>query len=211
MMAAINKTSSFTEADLLACLSPLRAYATFLTRDRIYADDLVQDTIVRALTAAHQFQLGTNLKAWLSTILRYQYYSQIRRNQARVRTVSDTLCLEASVPPSQEASLEFADFCRACWQLSPDQREALILVGASGFSYEEAASVCACPVGTIKSRVSRARLELQRLLLDGALPGNRRDLPVLSPDRTPLESWYASLPAALSQQDKAAERILVKA
>jgi RNA polymerase sigma-70 factor (ECF subfamily) len=177
---AIHATGNIGEGELLACVPHLRAFAWFLARNRERADDLVQDTIVRALGAAHRFQAGTNLKAWMFTILRNLHYNEVRKNRVQVQSLDDPLAYEPAVLPAQMASLEFGDFRRAFWQLADDQREALILVGASGLSYEEAAKVCECPKGTIKSRVSRARRELLQILEDGLLTDKRRDSPAMA-------------------------------
>jgi RNA polymerase sigma-70 factor (ECF subfamily) len=151
------------QAALVEVLPHLRAFSRSLTRRRDQADDLVNDAIVRALSAADQFQPGTNFKAWMFTILRNLYYNEGRKNRGVV-SLDDSDTMTPAVLPSQQAALEFCDFRRAFWELSDDHREVLILVGASGLSYEEAAEVCNCAIGTIKSRVSRARNELVRLL-----------------------------------------------
>ena len=177
MMTAIHATSNVGEKDLLACVPHLRAFAWFLARNRERADDLVQDTIVRALSAAQQFQVGTNLKGWMFTILRNLHYDEVHKNRIQTQSLDDPLTYEPTVLPSQIATLEFGDFRRAFWQLADDRREALILIGANGFSYEEAAKVCGCPKGTIKSRVSRARRELLQILEDGLLADRQRDWP----------------------------------
>jgi RNA polymerase sigma-70 factor (ECF subfamily) len=177
---AIHPTGNIGENDLLACVPHLRAFAWFLARNRDRADDLVQDTIVRALTAAQQFRAGSNLKAWMFTILRNLYYNEMRKNRIQTQSLDDPLAYEPAVLPSQVASLEFGDFRRAFWQLADDRREALILIGASGLSYEEAAKVCDCPKGTVKSRVSRARRELLQILEDGLLADRRRDSPAMA-------------------------------
>jgi RNA polymerase sigma-70 factor, ECF subfamily len=177
---AIHATSNIGEKDLLACVPHLRAFAWFLARNRERADDLVQETIVRALGAAHRFQAGTNLKAWMFTILRNLHYSELRKTRVQIQSLDDPLTYEPTVLPSQIASLEFGDFRRAFWQLADDRREALILIGASGLSYEEAAKVCECPKGTVKSRVSRARRELLQILEDGLLAHRRRDSPAMA-------------------------------
>ena len=174
-MAESNDTASFRQEDLLACIPHLRAYARFLTGNRERADDLVQDALVRALTAAHQFQTGTNLKAWIFTILRNLFYNEIRKNRLKVQSLDDIPGEGPATPPTQDANLEFADFRRAFWQLGQSQREVLIMVGASGLSYEEAAAICGCAVGTIKSRVSRARRELLKILQEGNLTYKRGD------------------------------------
>jgi RNA polymerase sigma-70 factor, ECF subfamily len=177
---AIHAASNVGEKDLLACVPHLRAFAWFLARNRERADDLVQDTIVRALGAAQQFRAGTNLKGWMFTILRNLHYDEVHKNRIQMQSLDDPLAHEPTVLPSQVASLEFGDFRRAFWQLADDRREALILIGASGLSYEEAAKVCDCPKGTIKSRVSRTRRELLRILEDGLLADRRRDSPAMA-------------------------------
>ncbi|MBA4100180.1 MAG: RNA polymerase subunit sigma [Rhodospirillum sp.] len=180
MTTTTHENTNVAEADLVACIPHLRAFAWFLAKHRERADDLVQDTIVRALTAAHQFRAGTNLKAWMFTILRNLYYNEARKNRFVVQSLDDPLAYEPAVLPSQMASLEFGDFRRAFWQLSDERREALILIGANGLSYEEAAKVCDCPKGTMKSRVSRARTELLRILEEGLLADKRRDTPSIA-------------------------------
>lgn len=167
------------QAALVEVLPHLRAFARYLTRRREQADDLVNDTVVRALSAAQQFQPGTNFKAWTFMILRNLYYNEGRKNRG-VLPIGDTETLLLSVPPSQHAALEFCDFRRAFWQLGDDHREVLILVGASGLSYEEAAAVCNCAVGTIKSRVSRARSELIRMLSEDRLKVSRAESAAVS-------------------------------
>ena len=151
MTTTTDETIAVGEAELLACVPHLRAFALFLTRNRDRADDLVQDTIVRALTAAHQFRAGTNLKAWMFTILRNHYFSEVRGNRMKTQSLDEPLAHRPAVPPNQIAGLEFRDFQRAFWQLNGEGREVLILVGASGLSYEEAATICDCPLA--RSRV----------------------------------------------------------
>lgn len=180
MASSMSDFRGFENTDLLACIPHLRAFAIFLTRNRDSANDLVQDTMVRALGAAQQFQSGTNLKAWLFTILRNQHCTALRKNRMHVLSIDDPAAREPSVPASQDASLEFSDFRRAFWQLSQDHREALILVGASGLSYDEAAVICGCPRGTVKSRVSRARSELTKILANGSFTDMRRDTPAMA-------------------------------
>ncbi|MBU6507397.1 MAG: sigma-70 family RNA polymerase sigma factor [Alphaproteobacteria bacterium] len=150
--------------DIVPFLPHLRAFARMLARDRTLADDLVQETVVRALSHAHQFQPGTNLKAWLTTILRNAYFTE-KRSQGRVAQLDVDVARDSTtVSGGQEWHLRMRDFEGAFNTLSPVQREALVLVGASGFSYEQAAAMAGCAVGTMKSRVSRARLQLQTLL-----------------------------------------------
>ncbi len=174
-MQVPEQTRSDVEAMLLAVIPHLRAFARSLTRNRDQADDLTHDAVVRALAAINQFTPGTNFKAWMFTILRNLYYNECRKRWIKSTSIDEMAGDEPSIGPTQEANLEFNDFRRAFWQLNADQREVLILVGASGFSYEEAAEVCNCRVGTVKSRVSRARTELKQILEQGNLLGQRSD------------------------------------
>jgi RNA polymerase sigma-70 factor, ECF subfamily len=200
--AATYDTRNVAESDLIACVRHLRAFAWFLTRNRERADDLVQDAIVRALTKAHQFQPEINLKAWMFAILRHLHYNEVRKNHIRIQSLDDPLSYEPAVLPGQIADLEFGDFRRAFWQLGDDWREALILIGASGLSYEEVAKVCDCSRGTVKSRVSRARRELLRILEDGLLADKRRDTPALAGYVGHLlDSRRAASPAASAQYE----------
>ena len=155
--------------DLLASSPNLRAFAVSLTGNSERADDLVQETLVKAWAKFHTFQEGTNLRAWLFTILRNEFYSQLRKRGREVEDAEGAYAARLATQPSQASHMDLSDFRRALVQLPPDQREALVLVGASGFSYEEAAEICECAVGTIKSRVSRARNRLAELL--GLEPG----------------------------------------
>jgi RNA polymerase sigma-70 factor (ECF subfamily) len=175
MIVEAMQSRNVGDQDLIACVPHLRAFARFLTGNRERADDLVQDTVVRALTAAHQFQRGTNLKAWMFTILRNQHYNDVRKIRIKLQSLDDPSIDEPAAPATQEARLEFGDFRRAFWQLAEHQREVLILIGASGLSYEEAAKICNCPTGTVKSRVSRARRELLKTLRDGPIASRRDD------------------------------------
>jgi RNA polymerase sigma-70 factor (ECF subfamily) len=165
---AMGKTLNFhIQDELLACLPDMHAFARFLARDADRAEDLVQDATVRVLVAADQFQPGTNFKAWVFTILRNLYYNEMVRRMRIVSPKGAGESLEALAPiaATQDSTLNFRDFYRAFWQLDEDHREVLMLVGASGLSYEDAASVCGCRVGTIKSRVSRARQNLREKFL----------------------------------------------
>lgn len=123
---------------------------------------------MKAWAKQENFTLGTNIQAWLVTILRNHYYSQLRKRGREVQDSEGTYTARLSVAPAHDGVMHLADFRRALQALPDDQREALLLVGASGFSYEEAAGICGCAVGTIKSRVSRARNRLQAdLKIDG--------------------------------------------
>ena len=152
------------KADLLGAIPNLRAFAVSLTHNSDRADDLVQETLVKAWDKQASFQPGTNLKAWLFTILRNEFYSQIRKRGREVQDTDGAMTARLAVHPAQDGSLDLDDFRAALNTLPEDQREAIILIGASGFSYEEAAEICGCAVGTIKSRVSRARSRLQEVL-----------------------------------------------
>lgn len=146
---------------LLAGVIPhLRAYGRSLSGNPDLADDLTQDTMVKAWASRARFERGTSIKAWTFVILRNTFLSQMRRNKFHGEYDETTVERTLSTPASQEDSGEMADLQRALMELPQDQREALILVGASGFSYEEAAAICGCAVGTIKSRVNRARNRL---------------------------------------------------
>ncbi len=145
-------------------LSALRAFAMSLTRNSAAADDLVQDTIVKAWSNIDRFQRGTNLRAWLFTILRNTFYSDQRK---RKREVPDPDGIHAATlydKPAHDGRLAMNDFLRAFDQLSPEHREVLVLVGASGFAYEDAAQMMGVAVGTVKSRANRARARLAELM-----------------------------------------------
>lgn len=148
----------------MSLLPDLRAFARFLLRERAAADDLVQDTVVRALGALPQFELGTNLKAWLFTILRNVFFEQARRRKREAAALDRQLPADEAVRPDQADASEVRDLQQVLWQLSPVLREALVLVGAQELTHEEAAAICGVPVGTMKARVSRARAELSRLM-----------------------------------------------
>jgi RNA polymerase sigma factor (sigma-70 family) len=159
--------------ELAAVLPHLRAFGRSLSGNRDLADDLVQETMLKAWAARSRFQAGTNMRAWTFIILRNHFLSQMRRN--RFRGEWDDLVAERllAAPAGQEKQIELADLQRALQLLPPSQREALILVGAGGFAYEEAAEICAVAVGTIKSRVARGRAALEHIMESGALPSRR--------------------------------------
>jgi RNA polymerase sigma-70 factor (ECF subfamily) len=149
---------------VLAAVPSLRAFAISLSGNVDRADDLVQETLLRALVNIESFEPGTNLPAWLFTILRNLFRSEYRKRRREVEDGDGTYAESLKSQPEQEARVEFREFRAALAKLPSDQREALILVGASGFSYEEAAGICGCAVGTIKSRVNRARTRLAELM-----------------------------------------------
>ena len=148
---------------MLGAIPKLRAFAIALCRDRDRAEDLVQGTLLRACTSIASFQRGSSMDAWLCTIMRNHFYSELRRDRRHSRAIAALADTEAE-NPQQMASLEYGELCVALTKLDPKHREAIMLVGASGLSYGEAANVCGCPVGTVKSRVNRARTELARML-----------------------------------------------
>src|SRR6188474_2525770 len=149
---------------MLAAVPSLRAFAISLSGNVDRADDLVQETLLRAIANIDSFQPGTNMSAWMFTILRNLFRSEYRKRRREVEDTDGSYAESLKSHPEQNSRLEFQEFRAALAKLPPDQREALILVGASGFSYEEAAEICECAVGTIKSRVSRARTRLAEIL-----------------------------------------------
>lgn len=152
--------------DVVALVPQLRAFARSLTAGHTaLADDLVQDTILKALEAQNQFTAGTNLRAWLFTILRNRHLSLLRRQRTRNEVGNDDIDVFGSVPAFQESRLEVVAFRRAFSQLSEDHRTVLVLVCVEGLPYEDVARIMKCEVGTVKSRVNRARSALKRMLM----------------------------------------------
>ena len=150
--------------DLIGAIPNLRAFAVSLCGNPDRADDLVQETLVKAWSNLSSFAEGTNLAAWLFTILRHSYYSEYRTRRREVADSDGAIAARLATAPAQSGHMDFLEFRSALQKLPADQREALILIGASGLSYEEAAGVCNCAVGTMKSRVNRARNRLVELL-----------------------------------------------
>jgi RNA polymerase sigma-70 factor (ECF subfamily) len=154
--------------ELLKAVPKLRAFAVSLcgrTGGRIErADDLVQETLVKALANINSFTPGSNMPAWLYTILRNEFYSAFRKRRHEVQDEDGAHAAKMESRPEQEGHLHFLELQDALGQLRPEQREALVLIGASGLSYEDAAGLCACAIGTMKSRVNRARASLAALL-----------------------------------------------
>ena len=142
----------------------LRAFAWSLSHNGSDADDLVQDTLIKAWANGERFEPGTNLRAWLFTILRNTYYTQLQRRRREVRDEAGEYAGALKSAPAQEWSLTMHALQAALQQLPAEHREAVVLVGGAGLSYEEAAEVCGCAVGTIKSRVNRARKRLVKLM-----------------------------------------------
>jgi RNA polymerase sigma-70 factor (ECF subfamily) len=173
--------------ELVALIPHLRAFARTLTGDQASADDLAQDALMKAWDARASYQMGTNMKAWTFMILRNQFYSDKRRSWRQTQLDQEAAERTLVAVDDPEAPLALDELRLALGMLSAEQREALILVGAGGFAYEEAAQICGCAVGTVKSRVSRARRTLQGILEEGAY---RRD------GRSASEAMGAILAAA---------------
>lgn len=150
--------------ELLSVIPNLRAFALSLARTGDRADDLVQETLMKAWNKFDTFEEGTNLKAWLFTIMRNEFYSQMRKRGREVQDSEGVFAAQLATHPEQQGHMDLADFRSALEALPDDQREALMLIGANGFSYEEAAAIAGVAVGTIKSRVNRGRAKLAELM-----------------------------------------------
>jgi RNA polymerase sigma-70 factor, ECF subfamily len=174
------KVSAALRDSLVAEMSSLRAFGVSLCGDKERADDLVQETLFKAWNHLDSFHEGTNLKAWLFTILRNTYFSERRKRRREVEDTDGSYAAQLATPPEQPGHMDMQDFRAVLARLPDDQREALILVGAAGFSYEEAAQISGCPVGTIKSRVNRARVRLAEML------GLAADVDFASASATPV-------------------------
>ncbi len=150
--------------ELVTHLPALRAFALSLTRNRATADDMMQDAVLKAWTNMDKFERGTNMRAWLFTILRNNYYSSRRKLNREVADIDNVFSDTLSVKPDHDGRLQMMDFKDAFEKLADEHREALVLVGASGFSYDDAAEMCGVATGTMKSRVNRARAKLTEML-----------------------------------------------
>jgi RNA polymerase sigma-70 factor, ECF subfamily len=158
------QVSAQIKAELISVIPNLRAFAISLCGNPDRADDLVQETLVKAWGNLDSFVEGTNLPAWLFTILRNFYYSEYRKRRREVPDPDGAIATKLATAPAQNSHMDLRDLHAALQQLPNDQREALILIGVSGLAYEEAAEICGCAVGTMKSRVNRARTRLANLL-----------------------------------------------
>jgi RNA polymerase sigma-70 factor (ECF subfamily) len=164
--------------EVVELIPALRAFAWSLSHNSSDADDLVQDTLIKAWSNRDKFEPGTNLRAWLFTILRNTYYTTILRRRREVRDENGEYAATLRTPPTQDWSIAIRALQAALQKLPPEHREALILVGAAGLSYEEAAEICGCALGTIKSRVNRARTRLLKIMdAEGALDLMALDTP----------------------------------
>ena len=153
--------------ELVALIPQLRAFARTLCGEAAAADDLAQDAMLKAWDARESFELGTNMKAWTFMILRNQFYSERRRSWRQSQLDQEVAERTLVAVDDPEAPVALDELRQGLAMLPAEQREALILVGAGGFAYEEAAAICECAVGTVKSRVSRARKALQDILERG--------------------------------------------
>lgn len=156
--------------ELTAVIPHLRAFARGLCGHPDMADDLVQEAMLKAWAAQDRFEPGTSIRAWTFVILRNAYLTDMRRNRFRGEYDENVAERILIAPADQEEPIHLSDMHRALLTLPPERREALLLVGAGGFSYEEAANICGCAVGTIKSRVGRARAALTSMMESGDIP-----------------------------------------
>jgi RNA polymerase sigma-70 factor (ECF subfamily) len=189
-----NAVDESLHREIEALIPRLRRYARVLTRDVVAADDLVQDCVARALGKTHLWEQGTDLRAWLFTILHHQHISVARRDARQRASIQLQQCNAGfTLPPAQAARLELRDLERALAKLPEEQRSVILLVGLEGMRYEEAASVANLPVGTVRSRVSRGRETLRQMT--GLYPGRhcrrRRPLLASSPERPVRQSAAA--------------------
>ena len=159
----MSTTTSWRD-EVVGLIPALRAFAWSLSHNGSDADDLVQDTLIKAWTNRDKFEPGTNLRAWLFTILRNTYYTHVLRRRREVRDEAGEYAGALKTPATQDWSITMRSLQLALQQLPDEHREALILVGAAGLSYEEAAEICGCALGTIKSRVNRARARLLKIM-----------------------------------------------
>ena len=150
--------------NLVAIIPSLRSFARGLCGNRDLADDLAQDAMTRAWSARQSFEPGSNFRAWMFMILRNQFYTTVRKNARMVNVEPEVIERALTVAPSQQERLHVDDVAKALQKLNPEQREVLMLVGANGVPYEEAAQIIGCAVGTIKSRLARGRTALAALL-----------------------------------------------
>ena len=162
------KVEAAFKRELVALIPHLRAFARTLAGDPASADDLAQDAMMKAWDARASYQMGTNMKAWTFMILRNQFYSEKRRSWRQTQLDQEDAERTLVAVDDPEAPVALDELRLGLTMLPAEQREALILVGAGGFAYEEAAEICGCAVGTVKSRVSRARRALQGILEAGA-------------------------------------------
>ncbi|GAM03189.1 MULTISPECIES: sigma-70 family RNA polymerase sigma factor [Novosphingobium] len=193
-LSEAGETTALTDGEFkraLADVAPhLRAFARGLCGNRDRADDLAQEAMLRAWAARERYAAGTNFKAWTFTILRNHFYSEARR--ARFHGEYDELAAERILrtDATQESAIELADVLRALEAIPANYREALILVAAGNLSYEEIASICDIALGTVKSRICRARAMLSKIIESGQLPDSRHEF-VLTGEA--IDAFFAEL------------------
>ncbi|WP_333829301.1 RNA polymerase sigma factor [Pararhodobacter sp.] len=174
MRNAADSQPSDPREEIIEHLPALRAFALNLTRNGSAADDLVQDTLLKGWSKFNLYRPGTNLRAWLFTILRNSFYSSRRKQAREVADVDGIMAGRLATKPDHDGRLALNDLAKAFARLPDEQREVLVLVGALGFSVEEAAATCGCAIGTVKSRANRGRRALAEML--GLAPGEGMDL-----------------------------------
>ncbi len=165
------------QEEMVGHVPALRAFARSLANDSSHADDLVQETVLKAWSNLHSYTDGTNMRAWLFTILRNTFYSEFRKFRREVEDIDGKFAAQVPDRAAQDGVMDMRDFERVFALLPADQREALTLVGASGLTYEEASEICGCAVGTVKSRVNRARAKLAEMLGTDVATGEVADAP----------------------------------
>ena len=183
--------------ELADTIPHLRAFGRSLSGNADLADDLVQDTLLKAWAARERFKAGTSMRAWTFVILRNTYFSNMRRKKFTANY--DEIVAERilSAPAPQQDPLHLADLQRGLMELSDDQREAIILVGAGGYAYEEAAEIAGCAIGTMKSRVSRARKTLAGILKNGRFTAASEG--EINPTETALENIIGAVDEIVSE------------
>lgn len=160
MPALKDRESAAPQAEIVQLIPALRAFARTFCRQTSDADDLVQETLMRALAGIHQFRPGTSMKSWLFTIMRNTFYTRVRVETREAPGAADCVSARPAGDPTQEWSARGREIAQAIQRLPEAQREVLMLIGVLGVSYDEAAGICGCAMGTIKSRLNRARLRL---------------------------------------------------
>lgn len=156
------------QSEIVQLIPALRAFARTFYREPTHADDLVQETLTRALTSIHQFRPGTSMKSWLFTIMRNAFYTKIKIDTREAPGAADCVSLRPAADPTQEWSCRGHEIAEAIDRLPAQQREVLVLIGLRGVSYEEATEICGCAMGTVKSRLNRARHRLLEELGEGS-------------------------------------------
>lgn len=152
--------SKASDEEIVQLMPALRAFARTFYRDTSDADDLVQETLTKGLSSIHQFQPGTSMKSWLFTIMRNTFYTRVKIARREAPAAADCVSTKPATDPTQEWSARGREIAEAIQRLPTHQREVVTLIGVLGTSYEDAAEICGCAIGTVKSRLNRARLKL---------------------------------------------------